>query len=74
MNSDIVLAALPYHKDRAMSMREIAEALGVSKSHKDRRRIEQRLARALKVLVKWNQVSYELKWKDNHFHNIYWKI
>lgn len=74
MNSDAVLAVLPDYKDQAMSMREITDALGLdSISYTDKRRTRQRLARALKVLVKWGQVSCELRQQGIHLHNIYWK-
>jgi len=74
MNPDAVLAVLPPHKDQAMSFREIAEALGLeSSSHTDKHRKKQRLARALRVLVKWGQVSRELKQQGIHLHNVYWK-
>ena len=75
MNSDAVLAVLPPHKDKAMSFREIAEALGFdsSSSHTEKHRKKQRLARALRVLVKWGQVSRELKQQGIHLHNVYWK-
>ncbi len=74
MNPNDVLSILPDHKDQAMSMREIAEALGLDTDlNTDRRRTRQRLARVLRVLVKWGQASCETREKDMHRCNVYWK-
>lgn len=74
MNPDDVLSILPNHKDQAMSMREIAGALKLDiNSNTDRRRTRQRLARVLRVLVKWGQASCETRQKGKYRCNVYWK-
>jgi len=58
MNHDDVLAVLPYSKEEAKSIKEIAQAMGLEiSSYIDWVRAERRLVRALGALIRWGWVA-----------------
>jgi hypothetical protein len=55
INHEVVLAVLPSSKEEALSLREIAEAIGIEIStHMGWLRAERSLARTLRALIKWD--------------------
>ncbi len=77
MNHQAVLSALSNSKEDAMSMRDIAEAMGLEMtSYIDWIRAERGLARSLRALIKWGWVACERRQRDNghkFWYNAYWK-
>ena len=58
MNHEAILAVLPDSKDDALSLKEIARALGLEmNSYVDWIRIERRLASSLRALARWGWVA-----------------
>lgn len=54
MNHDLVLAVLPESANEAISLKEIALVMGLEiSSYSDKIRIQRRLARSLRALMKW---------------------
>jgi transcription initiation factor IIE alpha subunit len=75
MNHEEVLAVLPDNREEAVSIKEIAKAMGLEiSSYVDWVRAERRLVRALGALKKWGWVAYDEK-KEGHkfWYNAYWK-
>ena len=77
MNHEAILAVLPDSKDDALSLKEIAQALGLEmNSYVDWIRAERRLASSLRALAKWGWVTSDRRQKkDGHrfWYNAYWK-
>lgn len=77
MNPDAVLAVLPDSRDEAISMKEIAIALGLDiSSYTAMGRTSRQLARTLRSLIKWGWVTYDIMQSENGhraWHNAYWK-
>jgi predicted transcriptional regulator len=77
MNHNMVLAALPDSEEEAMSMKEIAFAMGLEiSSYSNRTRTQRRLARSLRALIKWGWVSCERRQREvghKFWYNAYWK-
>jgi hypothetical protein len=71
------LAVLPSSKEEALSMKEIAEAIGLEIStHTDWLRAERSLARILRSQIKWGWVACDRRQReDGHkfWYNAYWK-
>lgn len=77
MNHGIVLAALPDSEEEALSMKEIALAMGLEiSSYSDRTRTQRRLARSLRALIKWGWVNRTRRQREvghKFWYNAYWK-
>ena len=77
MNHGMVLATLPNHEDEAISMKEIALAIGLEiATHADWIRAERRLARSLRALIRWGWVACDKRQSENghrFWYNAYWK-
>ena len=77
MNPEAVLAVLPDNKDEAISMKEIALALGLDiSSYTATGRTKRQLSRALRSLIKWGWVACDQRQGENGYkawHNAYWK-
>jgi len=77
MNHEAILAVLPDSKDDALSLKEIAQALGLEmNSYVDWIRAERRLASSLRALARWGWVTSDRRQKkDGHrfWYNAYWK-
>ncbi len=77
MNHEEVLAVLPDNREEAVSIKEIAKAMGLEiSSYIDWVRAERRLVRDLGALKKWGWVAYdERQKKEGHkfWYNAYWK-
>ena len=77
MNHEAILAVLPDSKEEAMSLRQIAQAIGLKfSSYTDQMSAQRRLARSLRTLIKWGWVKCELrqgKVIPKLWHNAYWK-
>ncbi len=77
MNHDAILAVLPDSKDDALSLKEIAQALGLEmNSYVDWIRAERRLASSLRALARWGWVASDRRQnEDGHrfWYNAYWK-
>ncbi len=77
MNPEAVLAVLPDNKDEAISMKEIALALGLDiSSYTAMARTKRQLSRALRSLIKWGWVDCDRRQGENGhkaWHNAYWK-
>ena len=77
MNPEAVLAVLPDSKEDALSMKEIAHAMGLETTlYTDRIRTEQKLARILRALIKWGWVACDRRQGENGhkaWYNAYWK-
>jgi len=64
MNHDTILAVLPDSKDDALSLKEIARALGLEmNSYVDWVRAERRLASSLRALARWGWVTSDRRQK-----------
>jgi predicted transcriptional regulator len=78
MNPEAVLAVLPDNKDEAMSMKEIALALGMDiSSYTAMGRTKRQLSRTLRSLIKWGWVACDHiqdEESKRFWHNVYWKI
>jgi hypothetical protein len=77
MNHEIVLAALPNSEGEAISLKEIALAMGLEiLSYSDRIRVQRRLARSLRALIKWGWVNCNRRQREvghKFWYNAYWK-
>jgi hypothetical protein len=77
INHEVVLAVLPSSKEEALSIKEIAEAIGLDiTTHTDWFRAERVLARVLRIQIKWGWVACDRrKKKDGRrlWCNAYWK-
>lgn len=77
MDPEVVLAVLPDSKEGALSMKEIALAIGLDIStHTDWIRTERSLARVLRTLTKWGLVESDKRQrKEGHkfWFKAYWK-
>ncbi len=71
------MAVLPDNKDEAMSMKEIAIALGMEiSSYTATAKTKRQLSRALRALIKWGWVACNQRQGENGhkaWHNAYWK-
>jgi hypothetical protein len=77
MAHEEILAVLSESKDNAKSLREIALAMDLeTTTYIDWIRVEQRLSRALRSLIKWGWVAADKRKMDGRqkfWHNVYWK-
>ena len=77
MNHGMVLAALPNREEEGISMKEIAQAIGLEIStHTNWIRAERRLARSLRALIRWGWVACDKRQRENGHrfrYNAYWK-
>jgi predicted transcriptional regulator len=77
MNSEAILAVLPDSKENAISMNEIALALGLDiSSYTALGRTKRQLSRTLRALIKWGWVDCDVRQNENGnkaWYNIYWK-
>ncbi len=77
MNHELILSALPDNKEEAVSMEEIALAMGLKiSSYSNRTRTQRRLARSLRALIKWGWVNCERRQRKvghKFWYNAYWK-
>ena len=77
MTHENVLAALPNSEDEAKSLKDIAQVIGLEiYTHMDWIRAERRLARVLRILIKWGWASRNRRQSDNihrFWYNVYWK-
>ncbi len=77
MNPEDVLAVLPDSKDKAISMKEIALALGLDiSSYTAMTKTKRQLSRTLRALIKWGWVCCDRRQGENGqraWHNAYWK-
>lgn len=78
LNREKVFAVLPYAESEAMSLKEIAMALGMDTStYADRIRASHNLARVLRILIKRGWVACARRQRaDGHkfWHNVYWRV
>ena len=66
MNQEAVLAVLPDSKDNAISLKEIANEMGLDvTSYVDWIRAERRLSSSLRALARWGLEALERRQKDN---------
>jgi DNA-binding IclR family transcriptional regulator len=62
MNHEAILTVLPDSKEEAMSLRQIAQAMGLKiSSYTDQISVQRRLARSLRTLIKRGWVKCELR-------------
>jgi hypothetical protein len=77
MTHETVLAALPHSEAEAKSLKDIAQVIGLEiYTHTDWIRAERRLARVLRILIKWGWAYRDRMQKlDGHrfWYNVYWK-
>ena len=81
MNHEAILAVLPDSKDDALSLKEIAQELGLEmNSYVDWIRAERRLSNSLRALARWGWVASDRRHdrrqnEDGHtfWYNAYWK-
>jgi hypothetical protein len=77
LNHEEVLAVLPDSRDKAKSIKEIAQAMDLEiSSYVDWVRAERRLVRALGALVRWGWVAFDERQKEDgqkFWYNAYWK-
>jgi hypothetical protein len=76
MTHETVLAALPNSEAEAKSLKDIAQVIGLEiSSHTDWIRAERRLARVLRILIKWGWAASDRRQRIYHrfWHNVYWK-
>ena len=77
MNHEAILTVLPDSKEEAMSLKQIAQAMGLKiSSYTDQMSAQRRLARSLRTLIKWGWVKCERrqgKVIPKLWHNAYWK-
>ena len=77
MNHEAILVVLPDSKDDALSLKEIAQALGLEmNSYVDWIRAERRLSNSLRSLARWGWVACDRRQKkEGHrfWYNAYWK-
>ena len=77
MNPEAVLAVLPDSKEDALTLEDIAIALGMDiSSYTAMGRTKRQLSRTLRSLVKWGWVGCDKRQGENGhraWHNAYWK-
>jgi len=77
MNHEAILTVLPDSKEEAISLRQIAQAMGLKiSSYTDQMSVQRRLSRSLRTLIKWGWVKCERrqgKVIPKLWHNAYWK-
>ncbi len=77
MNPETVLAILPDSKEDALTLKDIALVLGLDiSSHTAMGRTKHQLSRALRSLIKWGWVAFDVRQSENGhraWHNVYWK-
>jgi hypothetical protein len=78
LNREEVLAILPYTESEAMSLIEIAAALGMDTStYAGRIRASHNLARVLRIQIKRGWVACTRRQRENghkFWHNAYWRV
>ena len=77
MNQQEIMNILPHNESEAMSLREIAQAIGMdTSSYASWIKAEHSLAGILRKLIKWGFVSYvRRKNLEGHrfWYNLYWR-
>ena len=77
MNPEAILAVLPDSKKGALTLEDIALALGLdTSSYTALGRTKRQLSRTLRSLIKWGWVTYDIRQSENGhraWHNAYWK-
>ncbi len=77
MNPEAVLAVLPNSKAEAISVKEIALAMGLNiSSYTAMAKTKRQLSRILRALIRWGWVACEQRQSENGhkaWHNAYWK-
>jgi hypothetical protein len=77
LNQEKVLAVLPDSKEEAVSVREIAQAMGIEiTSYMDWVRTRAAVVRALGALVRWGWVACDERQREEGYkiwYNAYWK-
>jgi len=77
MNHEAILIVLPDSKEEAISLKQITPAMGLKiSSYTDQIRVQRRLTRSLRALIKWGWVKCERrqgKVFPKLWHNAYWK-
>ncbi len=77
MNPEAVLAVLPNSKEDALTLEDIALALALdTSSYTAMGRTNRQLSRALRSLIRWGWVTYDIRQSENDhraWHNAYWK-
>jgi hypothetical protein len=77
MNPEAVLAGLPNSKEDALSLNEIALAMGMDiSSYTATGRTKRQLSRALRALIRWGYADCDIRRSENGhkaWHNAYWK-
>ncbi len=75
MNPEAVLAVLPNSKEDALTMEDIALALGLDiSSYTAMGRTKHQLSRTLRSLIKWGWVAFDIRQSENGhraWHNVY---
>ena len=75
MNPEAVLAVLPDSKEDALTLGDIALALSLdTSSYTAMGRTKRQLSRALRSLMKWGWVTYDIRQSNNGhkaWHNAY---
>ena len=77
MKQEEVLAVLPDSKEEAVSIREIAQAMGIEiATHMDWVRTRAAMVRALGALIRWGWVACDERQREKghkFWYNAYWK-
>ena len=77
MNQEAVLAVLPDSKDKAKSLKEIANEIGLDiTSYVNWIRVERRLSSSLRALARGGWVDLERRQREEghkFWYNAYWK-
>ncbi len=77
MNQEKVLAVLPDSKEEAVSVREIAQAMGIEiTSYMDWVRTRAAVVGALGALIRWGWVACDERQREEghkFWYNAYWK-
>jgi predicted transcriptional regulator len=78
MNQETIMAVLPDHAEKAMSMREIARVIGLKVcTYIDWIKAERSLSRTLRKLIRWGLVARDRRQStEGHrfWYNVYWKV
>jgi hypothetical protein len=76
LKQEEVLAVLPDSKEEAVSIREIAQAMGIEiATHMDWVRTRAAMVRALGALIRWGWVACDERQREKGhiWYNAYWK-
>jgi len=77
MNREAILTVLPDSKEEAISLKQIAQAMGLKiSSYTDQMSAQRRLAKSMRTLIKWGWVKCERRQRKvipKLWHNAYWK-